>query len=209
MCIYRLEKKEESQGRIKFRVKMYIYPVLSVSICIFFHISIHPTTSFLIRQPGDIIIQTTCKQCAEKSSNFNYNLCVTSLQSVPLSHATNLQGLALVAMELALENATSTIKTIEKMLSSKAFDPFSMDCLTDCLELYGDSVSLLVSSIASFLLEQFDAANILMTAVIEEVATCDEGFTEEKGEVTLLANENYNIFQISSIAVCITKLLSV
>lgn len=62
--------------------------------------SIHPTSSFLIRQPGDMIIYTTCKQCAEKSSIFNYTFCVTSLQSVPLSHATNLQGLALVAMEL-------------------------------------------------------------------------------------------------------------
>lgn len=171
--------------------------------------SIHPTSSFLIRQPGDMIIYTTCKQCAEKSSIFNYTFCVTSLQSVPLSHATNLQGLALVAMELALENATSTIMTIEKMLSSKAFDPFAMNCLTDCLQLYGDSISLLVSSITSFLLEQFDAANMLMTAVMEEVDTCDEGFTEKKGEVTPLVKENYYILEIRSIALCITKLLSV
>lgn len=171
--------------------------------------SIHPTSSFLIRQPGDMIIYTTCKQCAEKSSIFNYTFCVTSLQSVPLSHATNLQGLALVAMELALENATSTIMTIEKMLSSKAIDPFAMNCLTDCLQLYGDSISLLVSSITSFLLEQFDAANMLMTAVMEEVDTCDEGFTEKKGEVTPLVKEDYYILEISSIALCITKLLSV
>lgn len=38
---------------------------------------------------------------------------------------TNLQELAIVAMALALKNATSNVTTIKKTSSSRAFDPFS------------------------------------------------------------------------------------
>ncbi|KAJ8556511.1 hypothetical protein K7X08_032263 [Anisodus acutangulus] len=143
-----------------------------------------------------------------KSTDINYNFCVTSLQAIPVTHVTNLQGTGIVAMELALENATNTISTIEKMLSSKEFDPFAADCLRDCLELYADAIAMLVDAFGAFLSEHFDIATVLMRTVMDVASTCDEEFTEKKGEFTPLAKENYNLFQLSDISWCIIKQVS-
>lgn len=111
-------------------------------------------------------------------------------------------------MELALENATNTISTIQKMLSSKEFDPFAIDCLRDCLELYADAIAMLVDAFVAFLAEHFDIATVLMRTVMDATSTCDEEFTEKKGELTLLAKENYNLFQLSDISSCIINKVS-
>ncbi|PHT58362.1 hypothetical protein CQW23_00725 [Capsicum baccatum] len=111
-------------------------------------------------------------------------------------------------MELALANATNTISTIEHMLSNKEFDPFAIDCLKDCLELYADAIAMLVDAFTAFLSEHFDIATVLMRTVMDATTTCGEGFTEKKGELTLLAKENYNLFQLSDISSCIIKQVS-
>ncbi|GFZ15412.1 hypothetical protein Acr_24g0016020 [Actinidia rufa] len=111
-------------------------------------------------------------------------------------------------MELALENVTNTFWSIEKMLTSGQFDPYALGCLKDCFELYGDGVSMLVNSIRAFLHEQYAAANVLLSAVMETASTCEEGFKEKEGEVCPLAKENYNLFQLGDIALCIINLLS-
>ncbi|KAM7525372.1 hypothetical protein LguiA_015274 [Lonicera macranthoides] len=154
------------------------------------------------------LINTTCKTCAKTSIIFNYDFCLTSLQAVPVSHVTNLPGLAIVAMELAFGNATATVSAIEKMKTGSWFDPFARECLTDCLEMYADAMSMIVDSIRDFLMEQYGNANTLMSAVMEAATTCEEGFEDKEGEVTPLTKENYNLFELSDIALCIINLLT-
>ncbi|KAK6782994.1 hypothetical protein RDI58_020790 [Solanum bulbocastanum] len=43
---------------------------------------------------------------------------------------------------------------------------------------------------------------------MDVTSTCDEEFTEKKGELTLLAKENYNLFQLSDISSCIIEQVS-
>ncbi|KAF3640599.1 putative cytochrome c oxidase subunit 6b-like [Capsicum annuum] len=93
------------------------------------------------------------------------------------------------------------------MLSNKEFDPFAIDCLKDCLELYADAIAMLVDAFTAFLSEHFDIATVLMRTVMD-ATTCGEGFTEKKGELTLLAKENYNLFQLSDISSSIIKQVS-
>nr|GLL44842.1 putative invertase inhibitor [Ipomoea trifida] len=158
------------------------------------------------------LINSTCTQCAQNSAVFNYDFCVTSLQAVPITHAANLEGIAVVAVELALQNATATVSTIEEMLASAAAasDPFAVRCLRDCLELYADAIAMLVESFWEFFSRRFSTANILLSAVMETASTCQEGFAEKEGERAAppLTEENDNLFQLSDIALCITKLVS-
>ncbi|XP_031098818.1 putative invertase inhibitor [Ipomoea triloba] len=155
------------------------------------------------------LINSTCTQCAQNSAVFNYDFCVTSLQAVPITHAANLEGIAVVAVELALQNATATVSTIEEMLAcAAASDPFAVRCLRDCLELYADAIAMLVESFWEFFSRRFSTANILLSAVMETASTCQEGFTEKEGEMAPLTEENDNLFQLSDIALCITKLVS-
>ncbi|KAL3499817.1 hypothetical protein ACH5RR_038910 [Cinchona calisaya] len=184
---------------------------ISISISLLFPLLIPPTNStfLMIKQHSDdTLVNSTCKQCADISTIFDYNFCITSLQTDPLSHHLNLPGLAVLAMELAYENATSTVKTIEKMIGSKEFDPFATECLRDCLELYANSVSKIVMAIGAFLKEQFGAATVFLSVVVEETMSCEAEFRQKKGEATPLVKENYDLFELSIIGLCIINLVS-
>jgi len=162
------------------------------------------TTSSTWRVPKDIIEQT-CEICANQSIILSYGLCSSSLPVVPVSHSANLEGLALVAMELALENASSTLATIEKLLDSTSVGSFALGALTDCLELYSDAAWTIVNSVGVFLSGNYDVTRMWMSSVMEAASTCQQGFTE-RGEVSPLTQENYNLFQLCGIALCIIHL---
>ncbi|CDP13407.1 unnamed protein product [Coffea canephora] len=181
-----------------------------LSIAIFMLLSsLAPTTNsyFMMQQQGDMI-NSTCQQCADVSTVFDYDLCVTSLQAVPISHHVNLPGLAIVAMELDLANATSTVRTIERLIASKKFDPFVVDCLRDCLERYANAVSKVVLAIGAFLSDHYGAANMFLSAVVEESMSCEAEFRQKKGEPTPLVKENYYMFELSIIGLCIINLVT-
>lgn len=161
-------------------------------------------SSTTLNVPKDIINQT-CQKCANQSIILSYNLCSTSLPAVPVSHSANLEGLALVAMELALENVTSTLATIEKLLDSTSLDNFALGCLADCLELYSDAAWTIVNSVGVFLSGNYDVTRIWMSSVMEAASTCQQGFTG-RGEASPLTQENYNLFQLCGIALCIIHL---
>ncbi|XP_054791129.1 putative invertase inhibitor [Prosopis cineraria] len=157
------------------------------------------------------LIDQTCKKCENRSIILNYGLCSTSLQVIPVSHAANLQGLALIAMELALENATTTLSTIEKlMMNTTSLDGDDEElalraCLRDCLELYSDAAWRIMNSIGAFLSENYETTKTWMSSVMEAASTCQEGFAE-KGEASPLTKENYNLFQLCGISLCIVHL---
>lgn len=162
------------------------------------------TCSTLVSVPKDIVDQT-CKKCANQSTILSYTLCSTSLPVIPVSHSANLQGLALVAMELALENVSSTLATIDKLLDSKSFDNYALGCLTDCMELYSDAAWTIVNSIGVFLSGNYEVPGTWMSSVMESASTCQQGFVD-KGEASPLTKENYNLFQLCGIAVCIIQM---
>ncbi|XP_021901856.1 putative invertase inhibitor [Carica papaya] len=186
-----------------------------LTLLFLFFLVISPEKSFVLaivsvdtkEQNSVDIIKQTCTTCAAKSTIISYSFCLTSLQVIPVSHATNLQGLAGIAMELALKNATNTISSIVGLLSNASFDPFALACLGDCLELYSDGVVTLVDAIGALLTGQYSTANIWVSAVMEAATTCEEGLTME-GNVSPLTIENYNFFQLCDIALCIINWLS-
>ena len=191
---------------------MYHISFFSISLCCcFFFLTIpHENFATITATPADIIDQT-CRKCADESHVFSYELCTTSLQAVPVSHVANLQGLALIAMELALNNASNTLLIIQNLLAGNgSLDPFAVVCLKDCWQLYSDGIRILVDAVGSFLGEHYEKANIWLSAVMEASNTCEEGFKEKEGEVlpSPLTNENFNLFQLCDIALCIDHLLT-
>ncbi|KAM5573246.1 putative invertase inhibitor [Rosa sericea] len=200
---YMSKKPEETMHHISFFS-------ISLCCCLFFLIIPHENFSTITAISVDIINQT-CRKCADESHVFSYDLCTTSLQAVPVSHVANLQGLALIAMELALNNASNTLQIIKNLLMSNgSLDPFVVVCLKDCLQLYSDGITTLEDAEGAFLGEHYDNANIWLSAVMEASSTCEEGFKEKEGEVlpSPLTNENYNLFQLCDIALCIGHLLT-
>lgn len=180
-----------------------------LSFCLFYFLVIpHGKSSSISAVCVDIINQT-CKTCADESASFNYNFCLTSLQTVPVSHAANLQGLALVAMELALQNASNTVSSIKELLTNTtSFDSFAFACLEDCMELYLGAVLTIVDSVGAFLSEHYINAKLWLSLVMEAVTTCEEGFAEKEGEVSPLTKKNQDLIQLCNTALCIINLLT-
>ncbi|KAK4260284.1 hypothetical protein QN277_003424 [Acacia crassicarpa] len=159
-------------------------------------------------KPHHDLIDQTCKQCENQSLILDYGLCSSALDVIPVSHSANLQGLALVAMELALENATTTLSTIEKLLMNKDdedHDDSTAACLRDCLELYSEAAWRIMGSVRAFLSENYESTKTSMSSVMEAASTCQGGFAE-KGEVSPLTKENYNLFQLSGVSLCIIQM---
>ncbi|XP_022738341.1 putative invertase inhibitor [Durio zibethinus] len=152
------------------------------------------------------VINKTCQTCSDKSSVFNYSFCLASLQEIPVSRTTNLQGLAIVAMELALQNATNTLSIIKELLNNESLIPSSA-CLRDCSLLYSDGVETLVDTIGAFLTGQYGNAGAWMSVVMEGTTTCEEGF-QDMEEVSPLTKQNYSLFQLCDAAFCIMNLLA-
>ncbi|XP_047342710.1 putative invertase inhibitor [Impatiens glandulifera] len=158
---------------------------------------------------GPDMINSTCSQCADTSASLDYNFCQTSLQPIPVSHVTNLPGLGIVAMELSIKNATSTVTAIENFLAGKErLEPFVVACLEDCLELYIEGATMMLDAIGAFYSERYHVANLLVSAAMEGATTCEDGFGEREGVASPLSKQNYDFFQLSDVALCIIKLVT-
>lgn len=154
------------------------------------------------------IVDQTCKKCYELSQTLSYAFCSASLVTIPVAHVTNLEGLAVISMELALQNATSTVSTITELLEEKSLDPFMTLSLKGCLQLYGGTILTLVDSIGAFMMGQYGTSAMWLSGVMEAATTCEDRFQEREGKASPLARENWSLFQLSGIAVCIIHLLS-
>ncbi|XP_022757851.1 putative invertase inhibitor [Durio zibethinus] len=191
--------------------KMRLWHVSFLPFCflflIFFLFQFNPNDEISATSMLSVdIINKTCKTCSDKSTVFNYTFCSASLQEIPVSHMTNLQGLAIVAMELALQNATNTLSIIKGLLNNKTLGPFSSACLRDCSLLYSDGVVTLVDTIGALLTGQYGNAGAWVSAVMEGTTTCEEGF-QDMEEVSPLTKQNDSIFQLCDVALCIMNLL--
>ncbi|KAL3737849.1 hypothetical protein ACJRO7_019387 [Eucalyptus globulus] len=176
--------------------------------CLFCLLALLATTHLTMSAKTMDIINLTCEKCSRESPVFNYTFCSESLQAVPVSHFTNLQGLGIISMELALLNASTTISSIEKMLRNGSLDPFQLGCLRDCKDLYLDASKTLVDATGAFMVGHYGIANMQMSAAMEAATTCEDGFEEREGEACPLTKENYDLFQLCDIALCIIRSLS-
>ncbi|KAG7548447.1 Pectinesterase inhibitor domain [Arabidopsis suecica] len=154
-----------------------------------------------------------------KSTIFDYNFCVSSLNNSPidLPSPTNLSSLALVPMLQALDNATATASTIQQLLISEDDGGFRGACLRDCLELYQDAADRLEEAVRVFIArKELGTVNVMVTTAMESAVTCEDGFRERDGDggggvmtwTSPIGTENYKLFKLGQIALCIINMLS-
>uniref|UniRef100_F6HTC9 Pectinesterase inhibitor domain-containing protein n=1 Tax=Vitis vinifera TaxID=29760 RepID=F6HTC9_VITVI len=125
-----------------------------------------------------------------------------------MSANASLEELGVIAVELALSNATYINWYISnKLLQEKGFDPYAKACLKDCHELYSDAIPELKDVLDDFKDKDYYKANIELSAAMEASTTCEDGYKERKGEVSPLAKEDNNFFQLCAIALAFTNML--
>lgn len=170
------------------------------------------------------MIEETCKTCASKSMVFDYNFCLSSLNNSPISPPpllpTNLSFLALTPMLQALDNATATASIIQQLMSEGGGfedDDYGRACLRDCLELYEDAAERLEEAVRVFVSrEEKETVKVMVSAAMEVATTCETGFMERDGGdgggamtwTSPLGVENYKLFELGEIAICIINMIS-
>ncbi|CAA7055558.1 unnamed protein product [Microthlaspi erraticum] len=172
------------------------------------------------------MIEQTCKTCAAKSTIFDYNFCLSSLNNSPITPPppppTNLSSIALIPMLQALDNATATSSTIQRLMSDGGGfedDGFGRACLRDCLELYEDAAERLEEAVRVFITRrELGTVNVMVSAAMEAAVTCEKGFGERDGGddsgggvltwTSPIGGENHKLFELGQVALCIINMLS-
>lgn len=168
----------------------------------------HPSFSSATATERPLPAPTSTTMAMEKACNLTLdpNFCLVSLQADPRSRSADLPGLAAVAIDLAVANATATIAKLSNLRASAAGSssakPSTRNKLEACLILYRNAVPPLRLA-AEFLAEEHvEVARAMMEAPVFAPGSCGQLL----GRV--LAKENDDLFNLMLIARRIAETLT-
>lgn len=178
----------------KMRSLFSLFPLL------FFLFTFHGAT-------GNKLIRNTCKLISKDTPNVKYEFCKTSLEAAwDEDYYPSLATMGSVTLELIMKNVTNT-KSYTEDLKDDTSEPVLNACLSDCLELYSNTISDLEEVVDDYKSRKYQEASEGTNAVLTSLTTCEDGF-KDRGLASPLMERNNDAFQLSTIAVNILKMLS-
>ncbi|KAI3681371.1 hypothetical protein L6452_36165 [Arctium lappa] len=158
---------------------------------------------------GQNLIYDTCKTSSQRDPNVNLQFCTTSLQAAPASHCADLKGLGMMSIRLTRYNLTDTRCYIKQLLKNNTskLDPYVKSCLNDCFELYSDAIPGIKQAMKSYNSKRYFDANVQISSVMDATTTCEDGFKQKKGVISLMTKKNDMTFQLSAMSLSIMNIL--
>ncbi|KAG0490339.1 hypothetical protein HPP92_007202 [Vanilla planifolia] len=152
------------------------------------------------------IVNETCKSCAAGDPELNYQLCLSIFNSVPSSHQADLEGLALIAIDVTTKKAKQVLGDIDNLSKHGPIDRATKQCLDTCKESYADAVDGLKESAVSIKSGHIDDARTLLSAAFDAGSTCEQGFEELKIK-SPLSKDNDEYTSVGRISLAVAALL--
>ncbi|GMY16959.1 putative invertase inhibitor [Fagus crenata] len=120
-----------------------------------------------------------------QDTNHHKELCISSLKSDPASQQADLEGLAIIAIKLAYENATAIADNI-LVLSNNNTDtePSEEQGLDQCMDNYLDAVDQLENAIYAFSKNAYKDVHTWVKAAVADADSCEAAFEGRKSEIT-------------------------
>merc|ERR1712071_25724 len=148
--------------------------------------------------------QATTVSEIERACNFtsHQELCLSTLGADPNNVRLDLNGLTMVALRIASENATAITEYIHRSSDNQTLEPAIQQGLSDCLENYVDSSDQLDSSLASFSAKAFNDVNTFVKAAVAAATSCEAAFN---GQVTETSHKSRVFRQLCNNALAILK----
>ncbi|CAK9187600.1 unnamed protein product [Ilex paraguariensis] len=146
------------------------------------------------------LVTRVCRQAE------NPNFCFKSLGSDPRTETANLAGLAQIAIDLAIYNATGTSVKIHS-LTLGTHDPRLRARYNKCAEYYqsaGDNFQEAKNALKS---GDYSAVNVMATGSYDNAIDCENTFKQPPAYPSPLTNDNLNLRQLSYIVMIISKML--
>ncbi|XP_027333396.1 putative invertase inhibitor [Abrus precatorius] len=159
---------------------------------------------------GEDLVTATCKH------TLHFQVCISSLKSVPGSKTSNPKMLAYIALNLSTTYAAKTLSYIYELKSSFAANGpnnniYVSRCLSDCAEEYSEAIENLQNSAQALLNGEYDKVDTLVSAAMSDAETCEDGFkdmlSEDNDSTFPLTEYNRYFSELCSNALAIRKLL--
>ncbi|CAL9080046.1 PMEI [Musa troglodytarum] len=148
---------------------------------------------------ADASVEDECKIVTAADPNVDYNFCVTSLQADPRSGSADAKELAIIAANLTVANATSTLSKIEKLLGDSKIDSATKGLLNQCSSFYKDVVTAASGAIKAIGSGSMGDAKKQLTEASDKPQDCDN-LLFEAGKNYLLKKEDNDCTNLASIA---------
>ncbi|KAI5655866.1 hypothetical protein M9H77_33053 [Catharanthus roseus] len=183
---------------------------LNFFIVIFFLILLsrsHDALPSSHRMKKDVaLINEACK----KSKDFD--LCLSILKRDPNSGKTNIECLAIIVLEYAIEKTKETIKLVNK-LGANTTDKVLKVCFEGCATEYGSDLSVIYhcqTSINAIKKKDYEFAQANIEWALENESSCENCFSEfehpHKSPITRENNFNSRILLIAAYILPAAKL---
>ncbi|KAK9697362.1 hypothetical protein RND81_08G032800 [Saponaria officinalis] len=156
--------------------------------------------------PTTHLINQTCKNSSLTDPNINYTFCIKAFHTSPSSRTANLTRLGLISINLLKHNVTNTTHLTKTLLGRHRLNKKTNIALSDCLELYSDSISTLFEAARDFRAKRYDDANVKISGVMDDSSTCEQGF-EDLEVYSPLSKHNSDAFQLGAIALSIIDMV--
>ncbi|CAN1219774.1 Pectinesterase inhibitor [Linum perenne] len=134
------------------------------------------------------------------------DLCKSFLGSFPESDVKDIHGLAKFAIKMVSLNATKTVEDIKKM-EATATDDVTKQKLSDCGQNYQDVVDQLEDSIPALDSSGYDEVITFITAAMNDVKSCEDGFTQPPIAKCPLTETNEVVIKLCNICLSITNMV--
>lgn len=152
------------------------------------------------------LIRDTCKQISEGDSKVNYDFCKNELgEAWDEDFYPSLETLGSVTLKLVTKKLTDTKSYIEDLKNDDP-EPNLNACLSDCLELYSNTIGDLEDAEEDYQSRKYREASEETDEVLTSLTNCEDGF-KEKGLRSPLTERSNHAFQLSAIAINILRML--
>lgn len=152
------------------------------------------------------LVSTTCSQTPFSDT------CLSSLRSDSRSQNSDVKGLATIALEKSIDDATETKAHIDYLI--KLHNPnqteYEFKCLKECMEEYSEALDNLQESYLALNTSSFDDVNSDVAAAMSDAESCENGYEEEQllQNPSPLTERNKIFSELCSNFLAITALLA-
>ncbi|KAK8950490.1 hypothetical protein KSP40_PGU009932 [Platanthera guangdongensis] len=141
----------------------------------------------------------------------NYDYCVSTLSSDPVSATADGHTLAVIAVNLTAANATAVRSLADSLSVSASNDSFVRASLQNCSSLYAAASPDLLRSFAAVAARNYTAATTALSAVLRVPAGCDEAFAAAKEGAAVaspIRKENNAFSDLATLAKAVNNYLA-
>ncbi|KAK7265496.1 hypothetical protein RJT34_33116 [Clitoria ternatea] len=165
-------------------------------------------------EEGDDLLTAACKH------TLHFQVCISSLGSVPGSKKSHPKELAEIAINVSTKYAKETLSYVYELKSSSANNDsynnnsniYVSRCLSDCADEYSEAIENLQDSAKALGNGEYEEVDTLVSAAMSDAETCEDGFkdllSDDDNDSTFpLTDHNRYFSELCSNALAITKLL--